>query len=45
MAHMKIANFGPFVLSHLQCALQQMLIISRAECKECLILMLQRSIN
>jgi len=45
MADMKIVNFGPFVLSHLERDLYQKLIVSGVVCKECLLQILQRSIQ
>jgi len=42
---MRIANFGPMVISHLECDLHKKLNISRVVCKECLTQILQRSIN
>jgi len=35
MICIKIANFGPFVVDHLEC--NQKLIISKVVCKECLL--------
>jgi len=37
MARIKIADFGPFILNHLENDLHQTLIISRVVCKECLL--------
>jgi len=37
LARMKIENFGPFVLSRLDCDVYQKLTISRVMCNECLL--------
>jgi len=37
MAHMNIVNFGPFVLSHLECDLHQKSIISTVVCQGCML--------
>jgi len=45
MGHMKNPNFEPFVLNCLECDQYHKLVISTLACKECLLLILQRSIN